>query len=273
MLSGWFAVRGPKVSENLDEFQEPGSPSGHGGGEDPFCPPSRGDLIKIGATARRGTSFRGPMPFITWRGRGSFHGRIPNENEGRKGKARCETATSTSETILPAFTSHQKSTLPCPSPSAKGHSLRSPVSLSSPLVIHAAVRVTFTQVCSSPWLVARTELTRGWREEKKKEEGKKGRKRRRKATKDVLTDASRSGIGFPLTSWWNICPDSWKMTRVISLQVAHTSFGFFYAIRTCILGTRAWQESDSTRFFVWRRSKHYNSLSLSLSRPQIYTVI
>lgn len=64
-LSGWFAVRGPKVSENLDEFQEPGSPSGHGGGEDPFCPPSRGDLIKIGATARRGTSFRGPMPFIT----------------------------------------------------------------------------------------------------------------------------------------------------------------------------------------------------------------
>lgn len=94
MLSGWFAVRGPKVSENLDEFQEPGSPSGHGGGEDPFCPPSRGDLIKIGATARRGTSFRGPMPFITWRGRGSFHGRIPNENEGRKGKARCETATS-----------------------------------------------------------------------------------------------------------------------------------------------------------------------------------
>lgn len=113
----------------------------------------------------------------------------------------------------------------------------------------------------------------GGEKKKKKEEGKKGRKRRRKATKDVLTDASRSGIGFPLTSWWNICPDSWKMTRVISPQVAHTSFGFFYAIRTCILGTRAWQESDSTRFFVWRRSKHYNSLSLSLSRPQIYTVI
>lgn len=31
-LSGWFAVRGPKVSENLDEFQEPGSPRATGVG-------------------------------------------------------------------------------------------------------------------------------------------------------------------------------------------------------------------------------------------------
>ena len=49
---------------------------------------------------------------------------------------------------------------------------------SPPLVIfYAAVRVTFTQVCSSPWSVARTELARGWREEKKRRRRGKERKR------------------------------------------------------------------------------------------------
>lgn len=38
-----------------------------------------------------GTSFRGPMPFITWRDVDLFTDRS-YENEGRKGKARCVTA-------------------------------------------------------------------------------------------------------------------------------------------------------------------------------------
>lgn len=43
------------------------------------------------ALAWWGTSFRGPMPFITWRDVDLFTDRS-YENEGRKGKARCETA-------------------------------------------------------------------------------------------------------------------------------------------------------------------------------------
>lgn len=45
-----FVVRGPKVSEKPDEFRELGSPRRTEWGGDPFCPPSRGDPIKIGAT-------------------------------------------------------------------------------------------------------------------------------------------------------------------------------------------------------------------------------
>lgn len=62
----------------------------------PFCPPSRGDPIKIGPLARRGTSFRGPHAIYYVTRRGSFHGRVLRKR-WRKGKARCETTSSNTD--------------------------------------------------------------------------------------------------------------------------------------------------------------------------------
>lgn len=85
----WFVVRNLKVPEKLGEFQETGSPSMQGTFLSLFTRRSHKD--RGDALAWWETSFRGPMPFITWRDVDLFTDRS-YENEGRKGKARCETA-------------------------------------------------------------------------------------------------------------------------------------------------------------------------------------
>lgn len=137
---------------------------------------------------------------------------IPNENEGRKGKARCETATSRDDSTsfyqppeihFALSFSLCKGTLAALS--------RFPLLWSSPPLFGSRLHKCVHPLGWSrepSWLEGGEKKNKKRERKKKERERRRGRKRRRKATKAVLTDASRNGIGFPLTSWWNICPDS-----------------------------------------------------------------
>jgi len=113
------------------------------------------------------------MPFITWRGRGSFHGRIPNENEGRE-KARPDVKPPHLETIRPAFTSHQRSTLLLPS-TAKGRSPLSPLLSSSGHLLRRCSGHVYTSVFIP--LVGRANRAGSGVEGRKKKKKKRERKR------------------------------------------------------------------------------------------------